>query len=457
MERPQLTRDLVEFVLSTSTFPASVETAGTRSLLNILGCMFGGVNHPANDIASGLAMELSGPPTTTLIGRSARTDGLTAAYLNCLAASAHAFDDTHLETVIHPAGPVASTAFAAIEHLHIQRRPPTGRELLEALILGIEVECRLGQALWKPPAEGQWGWYATGVAGGIGAASAASRLLGLSAEQTRWALGIAANQASGFRQTHGTMCTGFVPAHAARCGYQAALLAERGFTASDAALEGTNGFLDVFSLAAHPESAVEGLGSRWEILNNAFKPYPCGIVIHPVLDACLEIAQELHNNATAPAQDIAAVELDVNPMCLMLCARPEPASSQLAQVSVQHWAAAALVRGRAGLAEGADECVGDLAVKAVRQRVRAEPSETVPLEGARVRVHLKDGTQIGRTVENAIGSLERPMTDAELDGKFREQAGACIEDEQQRERLMKLCWSVESLPEATTLIELARA
>ena len=449
MERPPLTRVLAEFALSPVTYSADAEQAGVRSLFNLLGCMFGGVDHPATQIAADLALEFSGPPTTTLVGRGARADGLTAAYLNCLAASAHAFDDTHLETVLHPAGPVVSAAFAALEHPSRQGPPPTGRDLLDAIVLGIEVQCRLGQALWTPPADGQWGWYATGVAGGIGAAAAAARLLDLNQEQVQWAFGLAANQASGFRQTHGSMCTGFVPAHAARSGFQAALLAERGFTASDAALEGTNGFLEVFSHSAHAENAVAALGERWEITNNAFKPYPCGIVIHPVLDACLALASIIDGEATT----IEAIELDVNPMCLMLCDRPDPTSNQLAQVSVQHWAAAALARGRAGLAEGADECVNDPTVKALRQRVNARPDDAIAREGARVRIHLSDGTTREEIVEQAIGSLQRPMTNAQLEVKFRAQAHPHMEHERNLNDLVDVCWRIDTLPEARTLIE----
>ena len=145
--------------------------------------------------------------------------------------------------------------------------PVSGQALLEAFTLGIEIQCRLGVALLVPPADAQLGWYATGVAGGVSAAAASARLLGLSAEQTRWAIGLAANQASGFRQTHGSMCTSFVPAHAARCGLQAALMAERGFTSSDAALEGANGYFDVFSKRANPGAAIAGLDRVWHVLS----------------------------------------------------------------------------------------------------------------------------------------------------------------------------------------------
>ena len=245
------------------------------------------------------------------------------------------------------------------------------------------------------------------------------------------------------------MCTSFVPATAARAGYQATLLAERGFTASDGALEGVNGYCDVFSLRANPSSALDGLGTRWEILDNAFKPYPCGIVIHPVLDACLDIAANIGDGWAS----IDAVEIEVNPICLMLCDRPNPDSSQLAQVSVQHWAAAALVRGQAGLNEGAERCVFDNSVVGVRNKIDTQANEAVPREGARVRVRLADGSVYDRTIEHAIGSLGRPMTNQELEDKFHAQAGQTLTRHEQTQKVIDACWAVSELDEAITLIQ----
>jgi 2-methylcitrate dehydratase PrpD len=379
-----------------------------------------------------------------VLGRGRILDGINAAFVNCLASSAHAFDDTHLATVTHPTGPVAAVLLALAE-----RAPLTGDALLTALVLGIEVTCRLSTALLVPPARGQVGWYITGVTGGIGAALAAAKVLGLERQQTIWALGLAAAQASGFRQTHATMATSFVPAHAARCGLQAVILAAHGFTCSDRILEGPHGFMTVFAEEAHLAAATDGLGTRWEMLANTYKPYPCGIVIHPAIDACLQL---VHETALAP-DAITRVRLGVHPLCLTLCDRPAPANGHEAKVSLQHWAAVALVRRAAGLAEGSDACVRDPAVIAVRDRIEALPDASVGRDGAVVRLELADGRILEQRVEHCIGSLARPMSDAELEDKFLGQASQVLPDAAAR-ALMRLCARLEALDDVA---QVARA
>ncbi len=447
-ETPVVTTMLADFALAPAGFGADVTEAGLRSFVNIIGCAIGGARHPASDLAFEVASEFAGAPVATVMGRDRRVDALSAAYLNSLAASAHAFDDTHLSTVLHPAAPVSSALLAVVDRQAASGGPViSGQAFLEAFTLGIEIQCRLGVALLLPPAEGQVGWYASGVAGGISAAAACARLLGLSAEQTRWAIGIAGNQASGFRQTHGSMCTSFVPGHAARCGLQSAVLARRGFTGSDAALEGANGFFDVFAHRANPVAAIADLGNVWHVLDNAFKPYPCGIVIHPVLDACLALTEARVFAAT----EVKAVRARVNPLCLTLCDRPAPADSQWAQVSVQHWIAAALVRGKAGLPEGADECVNDPNVVAMRAKVEATGDPAVPRDGGVVEIELSDGAVLTEAIEHCRGSMARPMSDEELSGKFFGQAAPVLGADQAK-ALLEMCWKVDEAPEMSEIL-----
>jgi 2-methylcitrate dehydratase PrpD len=454
----RITAELANFALAPVDFPRDVHAAGIRSFVNIVGCALGGLHHPVSDLAYEVNSEFVGAPVATLIGRGRLADVLSATYLNCLAASANAFDDTHLSTVLHPAAPVASALFALVDRQRAAAQTTaapkaliSGQAFLEAFILGIEIQCRLGVALLLPPAQGQIGWYASGVAGGVAAAAASARLLGLSAEKTRWALGIAANQASGFRQTHGSMCTSFTPAHAARCGLHSALLAERGFTASDTALEGANGYFDVFAKRANPGAAVADLGRAWHVLDNAFKPYPCGIVIHPVLDACLALVQSTRD-WSFEATKVASVKVAVNPLCLTLCDRPAPSSNQLAQVSVQHWTAAALIRGRAGLAEGSEECVHDTAVMALRAKVSARPDPALARDAGVVVIEMQNGERFEERVEHCIGSTQNPMTDAQLTEKFLHQATPVLGDGSGK-ALLEQCWSLHDSPSVAELLE----
>ena len=433
------TERLAHFTRQTafSELPADVQDAGVRAFVNWIGCTLGGCNHPATTIAREVSAEFSGSPVATLIGTGGKSDALDAAYINCLASAAHAYDDTHLATVIHPTGPVAGAVFALAERHATRGNRVSGTDLVAALVVGIEVSCQLGVALLLPPAEGQLGWYMTGVAGCLGAAAAAAKVLGLNHEQTCWALGLAGNQASGFRQTHGSMCTSFVPGHAARCGLHAAVMAAHGMTASLQAIEGENGFARVFSHHADLASIDQRLGQHWEIRDNALKPYPCGIVIHPVIDACLALRGQLQ----CPVGEIDRIDIEVNPLCLTLCDRPAPQSDQDGQVSVQHWTAASLLRGRAGLAEGRAECVTDPDVVDLRTRVHAVPDEQLGREAARVTITGPDGMRRTETVQHAVGSLQRPMTEVELKAKFMEQAEPILGAESSA-RLLEACQQV---------------
>ncbi len=442
----ETTKLLAEFTTRPdAALPDGVRHEGRRALVNWLGCALGGARHPAMGIAVGATAPHSGGDATVL-GRGERLGALDAAMANCLASSANAFDDTHLATVVHPTGPVAAALLALAEGRNV-----SGGAFLDALAVGIEIECRVGMMLVAPPAEAELGWYLTGTTGGIGAAAGCAHLLGLDVERTMAALGVAAAQASGFRQTHASMIVALVPGLAARAGLWAALLAEGGYTSTPAALEGTAGFAELFSRRAHLPAATEGLGVTWEILANAYKPYPCGIVIHPVIDGCLEIAGEAGFDPDAVSQ----IRLAVNPLCLRLCDRPTPPGAQEAMVSVHHWAAAALARGKAGLEEGSETAVAAADIQRLRALVETAPDETIGREGALVTVETNNGQCHERHITHALGSLERPMSDAQLDEKFTIQAVPVL-GAGPAEALRVAGWGVDDLADAGALARLAR-
>jgi 2-methylcitrate dehydratase PrpD len=238
-----------------------------------------------------------------------KVDVLTAALLNCVSSGAHAFDDTHAEMVLHPAGPIAASIMALAE-----RTPVKGEDFLLALVLGLEVECRLTRAIAVPPAQCDVGWYLTGLTGGIGAAAAAGKLMGLSAEQIVWACGIACGQGSGFRAMHGSMCSPLVPAHAGHTGLRAAFMAAKGYTSTSHHVDGDRGFLEMYAQKANPAAVTDRLGSQFEVMRNTYKPYPCGIVLHPLIDGCLQVAAQ----SGAPAAAIERVEVKVHPLVMVI-------------------------------------------------------------------------------------------------------------------------------------------
>src|SRR6202011_4866649 len=242
----------------------------------------GGCRNEAVEILLAALADCFGPPHATIIGRSERTDALTATFFNAVSANVLDFDDTHLRTVIHPTAPVAPGLFALAE-----RRPIAGAALLHAFVLGVEVECRIGNAL--SPGHYRRGWHITATCGVLGAAAAAGKLLGLDTARMGWALGAAATQSSGLIENLGTMSKSVGVGNSARNGLAAALYAERGLSGPDQPLEGPRGLAAVMGEDVDLSSVTHGLGDSWELMQNAYKPYPCGVVLHPVIDACLEL------------------------------------------------------------------------------------------------------------------------------------------------------------------------
>jgi 2-methylcitrate dehydratase PrpD len=408
---PQATARLARFVLDTkiAAIPEPVRREGIRSLVNIIGCALGGSHHDAVNRAWAALQPFAGGEQVTLIGRSQRTDALTAAFINTLSSSINAFDDTHAEAIVHPSGPIMGAVLAVAE-----MQPVTGAEALAAFTLGVEVVCRLAKAISVTPASGDIAWSQTGVTCGIGAALAAARAMRLDLDTARMAAGIAAAGASGIRALHGSMCTAALPAFAGQSGLRAALLARGGFTATQSVIEARYGLAQCFAQAPHLAYLTDGLGTHWEIFANTYKPFPCGIVIHPLIEAALEIAQELN----AGAEAVARVDIVANPVAMALCYRRHPKNEMEGHVSLYHWVAAALARGKAGIPEGTDQAISDPAISALRERIDVTSDPVVPHDGADVTVRLANGASAVRRVRACIGSRGRPMTDAELDRKF---------------------------------------
>lgn len=447
MTTPAVTRPLAEWIsgLQGADIPAAVRAEGVRTFANWLGCAVGGARHETVDRALAAIKPFCGPEQATVIGRAERLDVMHAALVNGISSHVLDYDDTHLKTIIHPAGPVASAILAVAEH-----RPVSGDDLLTALIVGVEVECRIGNAVY--PDHYDRGWHITGTTGVFGAAAAVARLLGLDAERTTWALGIAATQSSGLREMFGTMCKSFHPGAAARNGAMAAYLAEAGFDSSLRAIEAPRGFANVLSTKQDYAEILDGLGSRWEAALNSYKPFACGIVIHPTIDGCRQLREELG----AAVADIAAVHLRTHPLVLELTGKTAPKTGLEGKFSVFHSAATALLRGDGAPTAFTDEMVNDPEIVALRDRVRAETDRSVHEDAVHITVTMKGGRRIEKHVEHAIGSLDRPLSDAEIDAKFVDQAALVIGEDHAR-RLLALSRRLPELPDAGDVARASRA
>ncbi|MES2564115.1 MAG: MmgE/PrpD family protein [Pseudomonadota bacterium] len=435
------TRTLARFIAQSQwrDIPHSIRHEGKRALLNWLGCAIGGCGDEAVARALAMIAPFSGPLTATLLGRSEKLDCLHAAMINALASNILDFDDTHMKTVIHPTVPVAAAVMALAEH-----RSASGEQMLHAFILGVEAECRVGNAV--SPEHYAAGWHITSTCGVIGAAAGAGKLLELSEQQMTWALGIAATQASGLTAMMGSMSKSYNMGHAAHSGLVAALLAARGYTSAEQALEGSRGFAAVLGRNAKLNEITDKLGETWELSWNAYKPFPCGIVLHAAIDACLQLRVE---HALTP-RDIQRIDVRMHPLALELAGKPEPTSSLEGKLSVHHATAVALIRGKAGVPEFFDACVRDPEIIALRAKVVATPDATLAPAEAHVRIRFNDSRAVERHVAHAIGSLERPMSDTDIESKVRDLT-ADVLTTSRAANLLELAWSLDRMDDAKVL------
>jgi len=417
MSAPAVTRELAAFVAGSQwrDIPAEVRREGVRGLLNYVGCALGGCGDEAIGLAIRVLMPSFGAPQAGIIGRTERCDMLNAAFLNAASANVLEYDDTHLATVMHPGAPVAPGLFALAE-----TRGASGVELLHAFILGVEASCRVGMALM--PHHYRRGAHITATCGIFGAAAAAGKLLGLDAVRMNWALGHAATQSAGLVESLGSMSKSIGVGNSARNGLASALFGEAGFTAAEHAIEGRYGFAAVASDTVDLAKITEGLGERWEILANAYKPYPCGVVLFPVIDACLELRKRLTGPGEIDAARIAQIIVRGHPLLRERTDRPDVGDGRSAKVSLQHSVAIAFLQGAAGVAQFTDAAVADPAVLALRAKVTAEDDPTIPVESAFVAVRLADGSSLSEHVRHGRGTPGRPMSDLELDAKINELA-----------------------------------
>jgi 2-methylcitrate dehydratase PrpD len=254
----------------------------------------------------------------------------------------------------------------------------------------------------------------------------------------------------GLREQFGTMTKPFHPGGAARAGLMSALLAKQGFTASPKAIEAPRGFAQVVSTKYAWNEITRELGSRFEISFNTYKPFACGIVIHPSIDACAQLRAR-----GVRADDIERIELKVHSLVLELTGRKEPARGLEGKFSVYHGAACGLLFGRAGEAEYADEIVQRPDVVALRRKVVAVVDDRIDETQADVTAYLRDGRSENVFVEHAIGSLARPMSDQQLEAKFRALAEPILGPARTTD-LIAAAWRTGQAADLRSLAALAR-
>ena len=440
------TETLARFILNTpaEAIPAPILHEGKRCIINYMAVALYASADPSMAILTGLFEEEGGAAIASLIGAGTRTNLQNAALANGYLAHLEDYDDTHFPTVIHPSAPTIPAAFAVAE-----REGASGLAVLAATVIGVESCCRVGLSVY--PNHYNAGWHITGTCGVFGAAGAAGRLLGLDESQMTQALGIAGTQAAGVREVFGSMSKPFHAGRSAQSGVLAVLLARRGFTSTREILEGRRGFAAVLSTASDMAQITDALGERWELPNNGLKPYSCGVVSHPLIDAMIT----LRNTHGVAADDVESVSARVHPLVLELMDRPNPRVGLEGKFSHQHSMAVGLIDGGAFPEQYTDERVLDPAVAALRDKIRATVDASVAEDAAEVTVTLRDGRSITESVAHATGAPENPMTDAQLEQKFRTMAHRVLSKSQAAELLAAL-WALDTADDVTGVMALTQ-
>jgi 2-methylcitrate dehydratase PrpD len=416
--------------------------AARRGVLDWIGCALAACRHPTVSTLIDVLAETGGRPQATVLGRGLRLGLADAALANGQMGHLLDFDDTHMGgVVLHTSSPVLAGLLALAE-----RAPVSGADLMLAYAVGFEAGVRCGRTA---PGHHRGGWHLTGTLGSIAAGGACGKLIGLDAQRLTYAIGIAATQAGGMQQNRGTMCKSFHAGKAASNGLLAALLAEQGFDSTDEMIEGKRGFCRIYSDKASPELVLEELGTRWEIARNGHKPYACGVVLHPALDAMIALRGA---QVRTPAE-IERVELAVHPFAVRITGLTDPETGLQSKFSIYHSAAVAYLDGRAGIAQFTDERAAMADVVALRGKIEARIDESLEKDQAAATLVTTSGERVETRIAHASGTVANPMSDRAIEDKFIANAAPVIGEERARQ-VTAAAWALDTLTDVRDIVKL---
>jgi 2-methylcitrate dehydratase PrpD len=424
--------------LSRVPLPPPIAHEAKRALVNVLGLAIGAARHPGVDAIVQTARVLGGAPAAPVLGRGERVDAHYAALAAGFAAHVDDFDDTHLATVIHPGAACMAVLVALAEETGA-----SGTTALTAFALGCEAQLRVGVAI--SPEHYDRGWHITGTCGVVGAAVTAALLLGFDDAALARAVRLSMTMPLGHREAFGTMAKAFHPGKAAANGILAARLAAQSADAPADVLESPRGFAAALSTRFDAAQMLDDLGTRWELAANTYKPYPCGIVAHPSIDAALALRERVD------VRTIEELRAYCHPLVPELMGNPDPQDGLEARFSAIHGIAVALCDGTAGLPQYETERVRRADVRALRAKTTLVPSPDVARDAVRLEARLRDGTTVEEKVAHARGSMARPLTDAELFAKIQLLVGPQL-GERAAERLTAAVLALDETGSLETLI-----
>jgi len=457
MTRPPIAARFARWVraLSLEQVPPGVVARARLLTLDTLGNALAAAPTPFGRAVVETAERLGGAAESAVIGSRARVAAANAVLANGTLAHGLDFDDTREDAIVHTGSVAVTTALAVGEAVGA-----SGAATLEAMIASVEIMCRVGLAV--PGRFHARHFHPTALTGSFAAAAAAGRLYGLGEAELAHAFGVCGSQASGIIEylADGSWTKRFHPGWAAHAGVVAALLARAGFTGPARVFEGEQGFYEAFAGGHEPErldALAATLGQGWELERLTFKPYPCGSIAHPYMDCALRLreSQALHPDAVAAIVCRTAAG-PVPRLWEPLAAKRAPQNGYAAKFSLPYLIAVMLVRGGAGLGDFTDDAVGDPRVLALAARVAYEVDPTIDYPRqfvGHVRVTLADGRVLEARQDHPRGGPDFPMTDKELEAKFRDNARRALPEE----RIDRIVDEIARLAELDSLTPLTAA
>ena len=442
-----VTRQLANFVVDTNFKDIGIKVREHAKLciLDWFGAALAGSLEPNAKIITSIMREMGGKKQSTIIGTRNQTSSINAALANGIIGHTIELDDIHEEAIIHPAAPVIPAALAIGEYNNI-----SGRDLITSIILGYEVEIRIGCAI--NPSHYRF-WHTTGTCGTFGAAAAVGKILGLDCEKMIHALGIAGTQAAGLVEVFGTMSKSLNPGRAARDGVLSALLAQKGFTSSDLILEADKGYCRATAEEYDFDKITENLGNGFELTNNIFKLHAsCGHT-HGAIDAVLNLTKK--NDVKLDGIDEIIVE--TYPSAVELVGKNfEPKTASEGKFSLPYCLATALIFRKVGIAEFTKERLKDSRILELSRRVKVTVNPeyvNARLGCAKVTLRTVDGEEFSNRVDVPKGYPKNPLTKVELENKFRNLASSVLPSGQ-IEKIILTLRNLDKLDNVKVLIAL---
>lgn len=444
----KVTKALADFVaeIGFNELPEEVIEHTKLCILDWIGVALAGSQEAPTKILASVIKKMEGKKESTVIGTSTKTSCVNAALVNGVMGHVVELDDVHQESVIHPAAPVVPAALAVAE-----RKNVTGKDLITSIVIGYEVEIRIGMSIM--PSHYKF-WHTTGTCGTFGATVAAGKILGLDKEKLLNAMGIAGTQSAGLIEVFGTMSKSLNVGKAAMNGVISALLAERGFTSSSTILEAEKGYCRATTEKLDYEKLTKNLGKNFELMNNVFKRHAsCGHT-HGAIDAVLDIVERYN----VKPDDVDEILVGTYPIAVDVVGKNyKPKTAFEAKFNLPYCVATALIHGKVGLKEFSREKLKDPKVLKLSKRVKVsvDPEHlNARLGCATVTIRTKSGVEYAHRVDVPRGYPKNPLTKPELEAKFKTLASLVLPKDRITKivRLMKNLDQVERIRNLTDLL-----